>query len=217
MIQEIKVHYLEINPSAIINLDQPCHYEAFHKLAGYTDRCIPSFCQEVNDAYYREMDRRTGHWSRLLESVARWGIQYPIVVTTGVPKIRDPGIVPREYQYTDSKYWIVCESQGGSRILAAQKLGIKVPALINDHVGLFDNLQPIRVRDLANYGVGVDEIFISAAYGVQIRQYPRTHLNIEDTEYLKQRKKSIAHVIERHLMPQSINMEKRITHGSTND
>jgi len=215
--QHIQVLYHELNPSSIINLDQPCHYEEFHRLTGYTELDSSSFRQEINDTYYAEMERSTGHWSRLLDHISKWGIVYPIVVSTGIPKLRRPSIVPRSYRYTNSQYWIVCDTQGGSRILAAQKLGLKIPALINDHVGLFRNLSPIRVRDLPNYGVDVDEIYLSATYGVQIRQFPRLHLDVDDTEYAKHRRAAIKKVLYQHLSPININMEKRIEHDPTND
>lgn len=215
MPQNIQVLYQELNPDSIINLDQPCHYEEFHRMAGYSELLTSSFGQEINDTYFAEMDRRVGHWTKLLDHISHWGIVYPIVVSTGVPKIRKPGLVPKEYRYTDSKFWINCETQGGARILAAKKLGIKIPALINDHVGLFPKVKPIKVRNLPDYGLDLEEIYISATYGVQIRHYPRIHLDITDLEYLSHKRAAIEYVCRQHLGGVGINIQKRMTHGST--
>jgi hypothetical protein len=195
-----QVYFCDLNPNTIINLDQPCHYEEFHWLPGYLETGTKQTFDVVNKLYFEEMEHTTAHWSSLLDHIKRWGVLYPVIVTTGLPKSRSLKSIPKEYWATDSKFWITCEQQGGTRILAAQQLGIKVPALVNDHVGLFQDQMPISMRDLKEICTNVDKIVLSPNRGVEIKCFPRLHLDIDDCVYDACKKEAIDIVIKQHLL-----------------
>ena len=199
MYNNVQVYYQELNPESIINLDQPCHYSEFHNLPGYLETGTKETFDIVSALYFDKMEHLTEHWSRLLDHIDRWGILYPVIITTGLPKTRPLYSVPKEYRNVNSKFWMICENQGGARILAAQQLGIKVPALINDHVGLFQNQKPVFMRELTDLCTGVDEILISASTGVKIPKYPRVHLDMEDSVYEECKSVVIHDIITNHL------------------
>ena len=200
MQNQLQIHYCELNPSSIINLDQPCHYEVFHNLPGYLETGTQETFDIVNRLYFAQMEQLTGHWSSLVDHISKWGILYPVVITTGLPKIRKLKSIPKEYWATDSRYWMTCEQQGGSRILAAQQLGIKVPAIINDYVGLFHNQKPLSMRDLKELCTNVEDIVLTPDRGVRIKQFPRMHLDIEDFVYDTCKQETIDYVINHHLL-----------------
>jgi len=199
MYNTIQVYYQELNPNSIINLDQPCHYNEFHNLPGYLETGSKETFDVVNSLYFEKIDQCSEHWSRLLDHISRWGIIYPVIVNTGLPKFRPLRSVPKEYRNTDSKFWMICEQQGGARILAAQQLGIKVPAIINDYVGLFKNQKPLVISDLHNLCNGVEEVQLMASAGVKIPRYPRIHIDVDDIIYEECRKYVIDDIVNNYL------------------
>jgi len=94
---------------------------------------------------------------------------------------------------------MICEQQGGARILAAQQLGIKVPAIINDYVGLFKNQKPLVISDLHNLCNGVEEVQLMASAGVKIPRYPRIHIDVDDIIYEECRKYVIDDIVNNYL------------------
>ena len=222
MSSQVKVYFAQLRPESIINLDQPCHYEEFHDIPGYIHNTQETF-DRINELYMDYMDRYTGHWSRLLEHVSKWGIVYPVVINTGVPKQRSLGSIPLHLRSTDSRFWMLCESHGGARIMAAKKLGITVPAVINDHAGLFDSEKPMTMRELAKQCHGLDQIYVSQSFGVRISEFPRVHLDISDTEYLHYRFEAITAITEeyehwtRASSKKTINTLQRIEYESTSN
>jgi hypothetical protein len=183
MANQVKIYHSQLRPDSIINLDQPCHYEDFHELPGYLYNTVETFDQ-INERYLYYIDILTGHWSRLLEHIEKWGIIYPIVVNTGLPKNRALSSIPLSYRATPSKFWTVCEDQGGLRILAAKKLGLRLPAIVNDHTGMYNNKAQITMRELASRTEGIKQIYLSPRTGLKIGEFPRIHLDISDEEYL---------------------------------
>lgn len=197
MSSQVKVYFEQLRPESIINLDQPCYYEEFYDLQGY-DQSDQEIFDKINTMYLDFMDRYTGHWSRLLEHISKWGIIYPIVINTGVPKQRPLGSIPKHLRSTDSRFWLLCETQGGGRIMAAKKLDINVPCLINDHVDLFAGQKPMTMRELAKQCHGLEQIYVSQGFGVRINDFPRVHLDISDTEYQHYRFEAINMITEEY-------------------
>lgn len=223
MSNQVKIYATQLRPRGIINLDQPCHFEEFYELPGYLHNS-PEIFDKINERYLHHIDSTTRHWTRLLEHIDKWGIIYPIVVNTGVPKIRSLNSVPFEYRRTSSRFWTVCENQGGLRILAAEKLGIKVPTLVNDHTGLYEGQRQVTMRELAAMSEGIRQIFLSAGHGIRIGEYPRLHLNIDDLEYLHYKNEAIQATIAEYrewdtssLLEERINTLQGIGYDSTDN
>ena len=220
---QVKVYFAQLRPESIINLDQPCHYEEFHDQAGYIYNSNKTF-ERINQLYLDYMEEYTEHWSRLLTHITDWGIRYPIVVNTGVPKIRPLSSVPIDVRATNSKFWMTCEQQGGGRIMAAKKLGITVPAIINDYVGLFEGQTPITMRELARLCQDLDQIYVSHDFGVRINDYPRIHLqDISCAEYAHCKFLAIKNVYNEyqswdttHQLKERINTLQRIEYETNN-
>jgi len=85
--------------------------------------------QLLHDSFVELFDESTRHYTNLRESIARHGIQDPIIVTAGTP-FRPAWMIPP---------WAgtyVCETIGGSRLMLAQELEIDIPCIINDRIGV---------------------------------------------------------------------------------
>jgi hypothetical protein len=92
--------------------------------------------------YLEAFDRRTGHYSRLEESIRRDGIWNPVMLTTGRLKRRGEYELPPAVRADPAR--VVCEYVGGSRLLVAARLGLDVPAIVNDGANLFPDADPVR-------------------------------------------------------------------------
>ncbi len=70
------------------------------------------------------------YFTRLEESIKREGVLNPVIVTAG------PSLRRASWQVPENCGTYICESAGGSRLAIAQRLGIAVPAIINDQIGV---------------------------------------------------------------------------------
>lgn len=85
--------------------------------------------------YIEGFDKRTGHYRRLEESIRRDGVWNPVMLTTGRLFRRAELELPPAVRADPDR--VVCEYVGGSRLLIAARLGLEVPAIINDRAGVF--------------------------------------------------------------------------------
>ena len=67
-----------------------------------------------------------GHYSKLRESVLKYGFQNPIIVTAGKPLRRPAWQLPPSWPQH-----YLCEANGGSRLALAQELDLDIPCIIN--------------------------------------------------------------------------------------
>lgn len=115
----------------------------------------------LRDVFIEEFDALTEHYSRLRDSIERDGIQNPIIITAGKPIWREPWMVP------DSKY--ICESCGGSRLMIAKELGIEIPCIINDRIGI--DGEPIN--SISEVLSKFSDKSYSVTYGPPVRVSPK--------------------------------------------
>jgi hypothetical protein len=88
--------------------------------------------RDIIEAHYvKRFNKISGHYERLLESVACDGFRNPIMVSAGRLERRNPRELPQAYRTKEDQ--IVSEYLGGSRLWAAGKLGIDVPCIVNDY------------------------------------------------------------------------------------
>jgi hypothetical protein len=99
----------------------------------------------VEARYIAAFNRLTGHYRLLEESIRAGGVYNPVMLTTGPLLRRDPMELPPAVR-TDPER-IVCEYVGGSRLLIAARLGLDVPAIVNDGANLFPEAPQIKFGD----------------------------------------------------------------------
>lgn len=206
MSQKIKVYYRELDPKTVINLDQPAFYREFTSLHKYS-RLPQNVHDEVNRQYIEQFDTATGHWTALENSIKEQGIVYPVVISTGIPRQRDPSEVPAYLRPTDSKFWIVCEGSGGGRIMLADKLGLKIPAVINDRVNLYEGQPEMRLQELVQKTHGLKNIDIVDRVGISFPILPKIHLDsVEETHYAEERSRVVTGIIADYVLPELRNL-----------
>lgn len=105
----------------------------------------------IEDHYVRRFNEVSGHYERLLESVARSGFRNPIMVSAGRLERRNVKELPPSLRTKEDL--IVSEYLGGSRLWAAAKLGIDVPCIVNDYTGVLPEAEilPDAVAVLARF------------------------------------------------------------------
>lgn len=101
--------------------------------------------------YIAAFDRRTGHYTRIEESIRAHGVWNPVMLTTGRLLNRNETEIPPDVRHDPAR--VVCEYVGGSRLLIAARLGLDVPAVVNDGANLFPDMESIPV------GSDVSELF----------------------------------------------------------
>jgi hypothetical protein len=101
----------------------------------------------LEQTYIDGFNSRTGHYARLEESIRRDGVWNPVMLTTGPLYIRAERELPPRVRFDPQR--VVCEIVGGSRLLVAARLGLGVPAIVNDR----NNLFPDAVRLKPGYPV----------------------------------------------------------------
>jgi hypothetical protein len=92
-------------------------------------------------AYIDGFNRRTGHYARLEASALTDGIWNPVMLTTGRLLRRENWELPPAVR--DDPARVVCEYVGGSRLLVAARLGLEVPAIVNDGANVFPDAEII--------------------------------------------------------------------------
>ena len=159
------VKYALIPSGEIFNA---CHPALLHDVAvlykgSWWDKEQDPLREMLGSYFIQRFDELTGHYSRLRESISRDGIKDPIVITAGNPIWRKPWMVPSDI----GPY--ICESCGGSRLVIAAELGIDVPCIINDQIGvdgeLIKNSQEVSQRFSGNYSI---------IYGPPVRVHPKS-------------------------------------------
>jgi hypothetical protein len=96
----------------------------------------------LEETYIRAFDRRTRHYTRLTESIAADGVWNPVMLTTGPLLRREEWELPNPVRFDPAR--VVCEYVGGSRLLIAARLGLDVPAIINDRANVFPELKRLK-------------------------------------------------------------------------
>lgn len=132
------VRYAVLPPSRIFNLTSPRYLPEISlkwrgKYNWHHMRYEP-LRDIVEDHYVRRFNEVSGHYERLLESVAREGFRNPIMVAGGRLERRKEAELPHEErQHLRDGALLVSEYLGGSRLWAAQQLGVDVPCIVNDY------------------------------------------------------------------------------------
>lgn len=151
--EQIAVRLVRLDARRVFNLTAPRWLpEAASAWAG-----PPAWHDPRNDpvrdlierTYIEGFNRATGHYARLEESIARDGVWNPVMLTTGPLRRRRESELPPEVRQDPTR--LVCEYVGGSRLLVAAKLGLAVPAIVNDYANLFPDAHRIRPGPLDGY------------------------------------------------------------------
>lgn len=105
----------------------------------------------IEKVYVDTFNRQTGHYAKLEDSIARDGVYNPVVLTSGPLLYRQTAELPEHVR--DDGERLVCEYVGGSRLYIARRLGLEVPAIVNDAANLFPD------AELIPYGSNVEHLF----------------------------------------------------------
>ena len=156
---QYKLYAMDLHPTLILNLDAPDCQPEFLEHKGYVDN--EDLRNTCGEEYVKRMNDAIGHFELLEESIKTKGWENPVVITTGVPKIRKLTDIPKKKWTEDSKGWLLCEHFGGSRTTIAAKLGIPVPCIVCDFTNCITNKNTLKPSDIGNHFTTASKVSLS--------------------------------------------------------
>jgi hypothetical protein len=181
----VRVIYKEIPARKIFNANDPALLNDV--AVEYRDDWWNSEYDELRDnlrSWFIELfDASTGHYTRLRESIAREGIQDPIIITAGKPLRREPWMLPSDC----GDY--ICESIGGSRLMIAQEMDAIIPCIVNDQIGIRGKVLHSRLDVL---GCFTSKTYV-IEYGPPVKAIPRKFSHMPDTYSFGEQQKCRRH------------------------
>lgn len=174
------VRYAVLPPARIFNLTSPRYLpEISLKWQGryhwHHYRYEP--LRDIIEAHYiARFNEVSGHYERLLDSVARDGFRNPIMVSAGRLERRKASELPPALRQREDL--LVSEYLGGSRLWAAQQLGVDVPCIVNDYAGVLPDAEVLPNIDavLAKFTDAPGRFEMQRKGPVTINNLPFMHL-----------------------------------------
>ncbi|MDK1386370.1 hypothetical protein QN224_13220 [Sinorhizobium sp. 8-89] len=172
------VRFAVLEPAAIFNLTSPRYLpEIAMRWRGrryWHDGFYEPLRDLMEETYVDGFNGASGHYDRLLESLSREGFRNPVIVSAGSLQRRAVWEVPPQWR---GPQLIACEYLGGSRLWAAQKLGLGVPCIVNDFAGVLAQAELLRTKAdvLAKFQDRPGTVRFSGS-GVYINGLPFMHL-----------------------------------------
>lgn len=128
----MQVRFSEIDSHSIFNLTSPRFLPEISlnwrgKEPWHADKYEP-VRDLMEQVYVDGFNQATGHYRKLEQSIKAEGIRNPIIVSLGGLQRRATRELPPGTTY-------VCEYLGGSRLWVAQRMGLRVPCIVNDYTG----------------------------------------------------------------------------------
>lgn len=149
---EFSVRYVELDPNEIFGMVGRCGggYNTVWEDWSDEGRMKREY---IIKGFEEGLNKICGHYSKLETSIAKEGLRNPLVVTCGYPKKREMKHLPPELRCKRPSDLLLLEgTAGGSRLWVAQKLGLKVPCIVNDWHGRFaDCLEIVKPEDARKY------------------------------------------------------------------
>lgn len=174
------VRYAVLPPARIFNLTSPRYLPEISlkwrgKYNWHHMRYEP-LRDIVEDHYVRRFNDVSGHYERLLDSVARDGFRNPIMVSAGRLERRKASELPPALRQREDL--LVSEYLGGSRLWAAQQLGVDVPCIVNDYAGVLPDAEVLPNIDavLAKFTDAPGRFEMQRKGPVTINNLPFMHL-----------------------------------------
>lgn len=143
------VRYAVLKPDQIFNLTSPRYLpEISRQWQGryHWHHYKYEPLRDLVEAHYiKRFNEVSGHYERLLDSVAATGFRNPIMVAAGRLERRKEAELPHEErQHLRDGTLLVSEYLGGSRLWAAQQLGVDVPCIVNDYSDVLPSAEVLR-------------------------------------------------------------------------
>lgn len=139
---------------------------------------IVNYCGPKSQQYIDKLNRESGFYERLEQSILRDGFRNPILVTSGhqgCPNIKVDR-VPAELR-RDLEKILICDRNGGSRLWVAQRHNIPVPCLISDFVGRFRDLEELNtIEEVESKYADRARKIVANEHGIHIYDLPMAHL-----------------------------------------
>jgi hypothetical protein len=193
------VRYAVLAPERIVDLTSPRYLpeisRAWQGREGWHSERYEPVRDLMERMYIDGFNAASGHYERLEASVKAEGFRNPVMLSAGRLERRDPCEIPPALRGPDL---LVSEYLGGSRIWVARRLGLDVPAIVNDHANVLHGARVLP--DLASVVERFEDKPRTAQWGpdgVYLNDIPYAHLPAETRYTLAEQSKVRARIIRR--------------------
>ena len=194
---QYKLYAMDLDPSTIFNLDAPDCQPEFLAHKGYVDN--EDLRNTCGQEYIDKMNKSMGHFDMLENSIKNNGWENPVVITTGVPKIRPLTDIPKTRWNEDTTSWLLCEHFGGSRITIVAKLGIPVPCIVCDFTETIQNKNTLKPTEIGNHFTTASKVSLSNL-GLIVGFAKPSHLpGMKRREWYNTRTKIVDEITDKYL------------------
>jgi len=152
-VQQWTLRYAVVKPERVFNwlgMMNVTSWVFFPELRkGWWNEKTVATRQQIQDLYIKYFDEKTGHFTRLEESMLQDGFHAPVNACTGLPRdmylknVFPLNSIPVEQQDKPDSV-LFTHTFGGSRTIIAQKLGIDIPCFIYDFTGAFHEAEHLK-------------------------------------------------------------------------
>lgn len=183
----VAIKFAVLEPGRIFNLTSPRWTPEISRLwSGKRDWHDPHYeplRDLIEETYIDAFNRLSGHYEYLLESVANEGFRNPIIVSAGGLQRRKMQEIPPLMRKDDL---IVCEYIGGTRLWAAENLGLPVPCIVNDYANILQEAEILHTAsDILEKFADIPGEIRYIDEGVYINELPYVHLPIVERYNVK--------------------------------
>ncbi len=145
MIMEYKVRYGILNSTIIFNETGFYTEGPF----GWDDESVKTRKEKCQQKI-NEINKESGFYIRLENSILKEGFRNPILVDAGSCRLMRKGIknpcLPIEMQRDHTKI-LTCNYNGGSRLMIAQKYNLQIPCIISDFIDRFSDFKLLETNE----------------------------------------------------------------------
>ena len=179
---KFSIRFASIDSNDIVNLNDPSGvWKVFRHIGDWWNPKYDPLRVAIKDWYITLFDEANGHYEKLRKSIQRDGILNPLVITSGKPKYRTSDSIPPKHQ-KNLENLLSVETCGGSRLLIAQELNLKIPCFINDWNSRFSNEILILNREEIIQRLSDKTMNVNISdRGLEIKPITFQHMN--DTSY----------------------------------
>ena len=166
-----KIRFAIVDPNTIFNMCGPDHAGPRQwDEEGLAER------RKFAQIYIDKLNKENEFFIKLERSVLKDGFKNPILVNAGFVMPRKFDMLP-PYMQDNPKEILFCHNNGGSRLWIATELNIKIPCIVSDFIGRFENEREITTKEeyLSCYNNPPRHVSFQD-HGITVKGLPLIHL-----------------------------------------
>lgn len=176
----VTVRFMEVRAADVVNLTSPRYLgpviRSWRGRRDYHDPFYDPLRDAIEETYVRLFNAANGHYERLEADIRKRGVVDPVMLTNGGVHRRTVSELPP--QYRNRQEVLISEYLGGSRLMIASRLGLKVPAIVNDFAGTLAGCPELQTEKeiAARFEYPPRLILLNPHQGAYVNDMPYVHM-----------------------------------------